>query len=198
MTYTPVQPPFTLKFREMSKEELRAYDAWFHEALPGRIEMLGAEVKGAEGFESWKPDGTPGSFDALGEWLAGQVRTRPRTQGEKEAVLRAAAWVTVPDEELTGRTFSLAMDVGMYFGRSILAARPGARWEQPLENERFADYGQPVIGGLGPVTLNPVRIAVTLAYALAAGRRTGKRLRELYDYWVRQGAERGADRGQGS
>ncbi len=48
------------------------------------------------------------------------------------------------------------------------------------------DYGQPVIMGLGTVPLNPVRIAVTLAYAFAAKEQAGDRLRELYDVWAKK------------
>jgi len=188
MSYAIIQPPFTLKFREMSKPDLKAYDAWFHEVLPDRISQLEAEVRRAPGREAWKADASPGSFDELGEWLVGQVETRPRTQAEKDAIHSTATWVSVPDSELTNRTFSLAMDTGMYLGKSILAARPGARWEQPLDNKKFADYGQPVVVGLGVVPLNPIRIAVTLAYGIAAGRQTGARLRGLYEYWVKQGA----------
>ena len=40
-----------------------------------------------------------------------------------------------------------------------------------------------VILGFGQVPLNPVRIAVTLCYGIATGKQSGKRLREIYDYW---------------
>ena len=92
----------------------------------------------------------------------------------------------VPNEELTERTFSLAMDIGMYLGRVLLANFPSLRWEQFLGSKKFADYGQPIITGFGPVPLNPVRIAVTLAYGLAKARGPSKRLREVYDYWAQR------------
>jgi hypothetical protein len=96
--------------------------------------------------------------------------------------------IDVPTEELTNRTFSLAMDIGMYFGQVILQNLPGTRWDQPLKNPKFADYGQPVIIGFGRVPLNPVRIAVTLAYAFAAKEQSGERLHALFDVWSKKRA----------
>jgi hypothetical protein len=75
------------------------------------------------------------------------------------------------------------MDIGMYFGQVVLKNLAGTRWDQSPKNPRFVDYGQPVIMGFGIVSLNPVRIAVTLAYAFAAQERLGERLRELFDVW---------------
>lgn len=187
MAYTIISPPFTLKFREMKKRELQDYAAWFHEELPGRLLELEGEVRRTAGMEGWQPDLGPESLNALGEWFAGQVQTRSRTEEETEAVLSSAPWIDVPGYELTNRTFSLAMDIGMYFGRAVLQARPDAHWDQPLKNKKFADHGQPVIAGLGVVPLNPVRIVVNLAYGLVKGEQKGSRLRELYDYWVGQG-----------
>ncbi|MBI3447897.1 MAG: hypothetical protein HY049_03095 [Acidobacteria bacterium] len=188
MSYSTIQPPFTLKFREMSAKELKDYNAWFHEVLPGRLVELRDEVRRTPALASWEADGTAASIDALGHWLATQVQTRSRTQGEKDAITGAAPWLDVPETELTNRSFSLAFDAGMCFGAAILRARPNARWEQELGKKRDAEYGQPVIVGLGATTLNPIRIAITLAYGIASGRRGGGRLREVYDYWVKQGS----------
>jgi len=188
MSYSILSPPFTLKFREMSAKDLKQYGAWLHEILPQRIAGLEEEVRRGPGLSEFKADGSADSLDRLGPWFATQVETRPRTPGEKDALTGAAPWVTVPDTELTDRSFSVAFDVGLAFGQAVLKARPGARWEQPLENKKFADYGQPVIVGLGVVPLNPIRIAITFAYGIASGTKTGGRLREVYDYWVKQGS----------
>jgi hypothetical protein len=58
----------------------------------------------------------------------------------------------------------------------------GTRWHQPLRSENLVDYGQPVIMGLGPVPLNPVRVIVTTAYGIS--RQKPARLRELYKTWA--------------
>lgn len=187
LSYANIQPPFTLKFREMPKKELEAYRAWFHEIVSERIAELRKAVQGTRGFENWEPDETPESLDHLGEWFLQQVETRKRTDEEVgEIKARLSFPIDIPDEELTNRSFSLAMDIGMYFGRVVLKNLSGTRWDQALKNKNFADYGQPVIMGFGTVPLNPVRIAVTLAYAFAAKEQPGTRLRALYEVWSKK------------
>jgi hypothetical protein len=182
-TYETVQPPFTLNFPEMSKKELKAYFRWFQEIMPERIAQLASAVKSSPGFETWQPDFSPNSLDALGDWFATQVETRPRTQEEIDAFNAQSPYsIERSDRELTNRTFSLAVDIGMYLSQVFLQNHPSLKWDQPLGSKRFIDYGQPVLigfGDLGPA--NPVGWIVTLAYALHKKTRTGKRLREIYD-----------------
>lgn len=187
MAYTIIQPPFELKFREKSKKDLVAYRQWFHAVMPERIAELTKAVRSTAGSRNWEADLTPDSLGPLGEWFRGQVETRKRTDAEMgEIRSRLTFPIDVPGEELTSSSFSLAMDIGMYLGQVILRNLPGARWDQPLKNSKFVDYGQPVIMGLGTVPLNPIRIAVTLAYAFAAREQAGDRLRELYDVWAKK------------
>ena len=184
MTYQIVQPPFTLKFREMSKRELVDYGTWFHGIADDRICELEAAVRAAPGYESWEATSKPESLDTLGEWFAGEVRTRPRTPDEiAELESRGDLHASVPEVDLTNRSFSLAIDVGMYVARVFECSYHHLCWEQFLGNKKFADYGQPVLTGFGPVPLNPVRIVVTLAYGLASGKQTDRRLKEIFDYW---------------
>lgn len=186
MTYTTIQPPFTLKFRQMSKPELKSYYSWFMQALPERISGLEAEVRESPAHRSWRADFSPGSLTGLGAWFASKVEARARTQEEVDEVKSRLVFpIDVPGEELTDQSFSLAVDVGMYFSQVIIQNVPGTTWDQPLKNEKYADYGQPVIMGFGTVPLNPVRIVVTLAYALVSGEQSGDRLKALYETWAK-------------
>jgi hypothetical protein len=185
MHYEIIQPPFELKFREMPKKQLEAYREWFHTIMPDRLAALATAVKDTPRFQSWASDLSPDSLGPLGDWFSQQVETRPRSLKEKEEIeSRLTFPIDVPNEELTVRTFSLAMDIGMYFGRVVLTNLPGTRWDQPLKNLKFVDYGQPVIMGFGTVPLNPVRIVLMLAYAFAAKEQSGDRLRALYEIWA--------------
>jgi hypothetical protein len=47
--YSTIKPPFTLKFWDMSKKELREYFEWFQEMIPQRINILATTVKGTPG-----------------------------------------------------------------------------------------------------------------------------------------------------
>lgn len=184
MTYSAIQPPFTLKLREMPKKELNRYFQWFMDVLPQRVNELAEAVKQTPGFETWQADCTPASLDTLGEWFAGQVETRNRTEEELQAIKdRLVFQVDISGEELTNRTFSLAMDVGMYFSKVLLKNYPALRWEQPLNDKKFVDYGQPVLMRFSNAPLNPVRIVVVLARSIANKKQTGSRLRELYNIW---------------
>jgi hypothetical protein len=44
-TYAIIQPPFDLKFREMTKKDLAAYREWFHAVVPKRIAEPAKAVK---------------------------------------------------------------------------------------------------------------------------------------------------------
>jgi len=171
----------------MSQKELKDYFQWFMNALPQRINELAGAVRQSPGFETWQPDFTPASLDTLGKWFASQIETRNRTQEELQGIKdRLVFPMEIPNEELTERTFSVAIDVGMYFSQVLLKNYPTLKWEQPFGNKKFADYGQPLITGFGPVSVNPVRIGHVIAYGLAKKTYTSGRLREIYDIWSKK------------
>ncbi len=183
MGYEVLQPPFTLRFGEMSRKELEGYRAWFHEVMPARVAELTRAVKATPGFASWEPDRSVESLEPLGRWFEGRVRKREKTSEEiEETRARLVFPIEIQDWQLTDETFSLAMDIGMYFGSVIVETVRRTRWEQPLGNKKFVDYGQPVIAGFGQVTLNPVRVLVMTAYGIADGEPAA--LRKLYHRWA--------------
>lgn len=184
MSYSIIQVPFSVNLRDMPKDELNRYFQWFLAVIPERVRELTAAVKETPGFEPWQPDCTPTSLDALGQWFAGQVETRSRTQSEIDKLQTER--FPIVNEELTNRTLSMGMDVGMYFSQVLTKNHPSLGWVQPSANKKFIDYGQPSLTGFRTMTLNPVAIAVTLAYGIARKTKTGRRLREVYDYWERQ------------
>jgi hypothetical protein len=186
MSYSIIQPPFTLKFRDMSADELKSYRKWFLEAIPSRVIELQRAVNSDPNFRAWKPDHNRASVETLGVWLSQQVETRPRTAEEIDRIKgRAAFDFDVSTEELTNRTFSLAMDAGMYFGESLGRHYSHLEWDQPLKDKKFADFGQMVLLGFGRASLNPVRIVVTFCSGIAHSKQTAKRFDEVYGYWSR-------------
>lgn len=188
MTYTIIQPPFTLQFREMTKADLKAYFDWFLNQIPTRLPILESFIRETPGFESWSADFTVESLKALGEWYAVQVETRPRNHGELAEIEQKLSFpIPVPGQELTNKTFSLAFDVGMYLSEIFRRNFPSLRWDLILKNKKLAEYGQPVLVGFrGGVPLNPIWIMIVLAYAIADKTKSGARLLELYNYWSSQ------------
>jgi hypothetical protein len=170
----------------MSKKELKDYFQWFMDIMPQRLDELTNAVKQTPGFETWEADFTPDSLARLGEWFAAQVETRLRTKEEMQEITSRSTYpIDIPSEELTNRTFSLAMDIGMYMSQVFLKNHHSLRWDQPFGGKKDADYGQPVLVGFGAAPFNPVWMIVTLAYGLASKKKTGERLRELYDIWAK-------------
>lgn len=184
MTYEPVQPPFTLSFGEMSKEELKRYFKWFIGMVPRRLNELAKAVQNTPGYGDWRPDRTPESLDLLGQWFSEQVGVRHRSEKEIRRLTDKVKFpVDVPNEELTARTFSLAVDIGMYLSQVFIQNTTKLRWRQPLNNQKFIDYGQPVLGEFKPGPFNPVRMVVTFAYGLVSHQRTADGLRAIYETW---------------
>jgi hypothetical protein len=171
----------------MSKKDLKDYYQWFINAVPKGINELAEAVQQTPGFETWRPDCTPASLDSLGEWFANQVEKRERTEDEIQKIKDGLTFpMEIPQDKLTDRTFSLAVDIGMYFSKALLKNHPSLQWNQPLKAKLHIDYGQPVLVGFGAMAFNPVHVMVTLAYGLADKEKTGQRLRELYDIWSKK------------
>jgi len=91
--------------------------------------------------------------------------------------------IDIPRDELSNRTFSLAIDVGMYLSEVLIKNHPSLRWGQEFGSKLSVDYGQPVLIGFGAVPFNPVHMLVTLAYGLAGKKKNGEGLRQIYDIW---------------
>jgi len=184
MPYATIQPPFTLTFRDMPKKELKRYFEWFMEVRSQRLNELAEAVKGTSGYEVWQPDGTPASLDSLGRWFAEQANVRARTDEELKSIDDQLVFPTeVQGEELTTRTLSLAMDIGMYLSHVFLKNHQNLEWDQPLGNKKFIDYGQPVLIKFKPGPFNPVRMAVTFAYGLVNKQKMAEDLRNIYEIW---------------
>ncbi len=185
--YRIIAPPFTLEFRKMSKQELCDYNAWFLAQIPERIVMLEEAVNNTRGFENWKADYTPESLDLLGEWFARQVETRERTEEEIQELQDKAPprlrGIEYDRRELTNKTFSLAIDIGMYLSQVFLKTVPSLKWQHTTKGVKTIDYGQPVLASFGRLVFNPVRMLVALAYGIAKGNRSGVGLRELFEIW---------------
>lgn len=184
MEFTTSYSPVTTTFSTMTKKELKEFYEWFMLNLPYCIEELMQLVRSTPGFENWYPDDSPSSLDALGFWFVAKVQKRDFTIEEIEAIknkragsIEAATW------ELTDNTKSLAVYVGMYYGEVAIKNNPVLKWEQKLGSKNLADFGQPVVVGLGAVPLNPVRVANSIACGFVNGTKTGPQLREAYEYW---------------
>lgn len=179
--------PLPLDFRGLPESDLTAYFHWFVCNQETHILDLETKVNRSAGGTTWSANKSLGSLNQLGDWFASQVATRPRTKAELSAIADAAPYpVSIPDYELCPEVFMLARDVGMYLASTLCRLHPRLRWELPIQDKKFVDYGQPILAGFGSVSLNPVRIVETLAYAIASKKYDGRRLYSIAEYWDKQ------------
>jgi hypothetical protein len=186
VTYVPIDPPFSLDFEAFSKKEFRAYAAWFHEVLPQRIAELERFVTSSVDCRMWRADRSVESLSTLGAWYVSQIEAEPKTAAEIAKELASLPYpIEVARTRPTARTVSIAMDVGMYFGTVIVETVPGTQWDLVMKSRSFIDYGRPIITGFGLAKMNPVRIALTIAYKGMKGTATAGELREAYEVWAK-------------
>src|SRR5258708_1114799 len=109
MSYSIIQPPSTLKFREMPRKELREYFGWYLEIMPQRIRELTEAANKMRDFETWNSDCSPDSLKRLGHWFLTRVQRRRREPDEIRKIQERSAYpINVSEWELTDETFSLA------------------------------------------------------------------------------------------
>lgn len=184
MNYRNIKPPFTLKFNEMSKVELKQYNEWFHSVKAERVSHLVSTVKATAGYENWVANYLPDSLNTLGNWFSLNAEKRKRTEEELNAIENRLTFsIDIPEDELTNKTFSLAFDIAFYFSELFLTQHPTLYWEQVTGNKRDNNFGQPVLAGFKGSPLNPVWIMFVLAYGLVDNSRDGSSLGKIYDVW---------------
>ncbi len=187
--YTIANPPTSFDFPSLRKKDLDLYYSWFMASMDERITGLSTIVRSTVGFENWSPDYSPDSLKALGKWFQVQIETRRRTTDEINAIYdNSPDWfraVDVEANELTNKTFSIAMDVGMYFGQVVIRSCTGARWcQHATGTKRDVNFGHVVIRTpTCKVELNPVQLMIVLAYSWAANEHDADRLSHLYYIW---------------
>ena len=177
--YELLHAPFALDFEEMSRRQLAQYESWFFATKPNRVAALEELVQGV--VPSWRADGFAESLTLLDSFLDDAIETRPRSAEELSRLVKAFRF-GVSDRDLTDRSISIAVDSGFYFGQVFEQNHSELSWKQE-KRKGNVDYGQLVLCGFpSKVCLNPVRIAIVNAYAIAKGK--SSRLAALYLSWL--------------
>lgn len=185
MSYELIAPPFALTFRDRTRDELKYYYQWYLALIPSRMEVLIREVQAQEKFRDTDFDYTPQTLVSLGEWFGSSVETRPRTAAEFEKINKNAKFpIKVSDVELTNKTFSIAIDVGMYLSQVFLSRFSDLKWQHILGGKNSVDYGQPVLSPFKTLVFNPTQMLVTQAYGISRGSKDGTSLLNLFNIWA--------------
>ncbi len=183
MSYDPIILPTNVNFRDMKKSELKNYSDWFLNEKPSRLDILLSDVHETKGFHDWKMDKSPESLKRLGEWFAGKVARKSRTN-EDESSTKLQNDFDDQNLPLDFFTLSRAFDVGMYLGEVMISTFPFARWSQRLKPKNEFDYGKMVIVGKNEkMSMNPTHIATMIAYGLTDGTDSSDELFRMVDIW---------------
>ena len=184
--YKVLYPPFSKELQVMSKRELKEYYDWFMGQIPQRVNILSNFVTSSKGFEKWKADCKPSSLKLLGKWFSQNVDKRELTKKELDDIyLDAPDWfqkVEVEKWDLTDKSYSIAFDIGQYFSQVILRNNPNFKWKQ-IKAKKHADFGQPVIIGIGMAELNPINLITIIGLKLVEKGCTGSELLRMYLRW---------------
>ena len=137
MQYSVIEPPSYKPFREMNRQEARVYYAWLIAQIPDRIATLEQAVRSSPRgpVEHWTASQLPESFDSLGSWLVEHITTEPigaefgrrRSEQLENIAPQYRAMFETPNSVLTDVTFSLIIDVSLYFGEALrrCSSQPG-------------------------------------------------------------------------
>ncbi len=184
MEYGFPNMPFKATFKEFSKKQASEYKDWFISLIPERIFFLQRAVRRSPSHSDWSADLSPESLLGLGEWFVSQVRTRERTVVEmQELRQKIPDFIEISSQELSGETLNKAIDVGIYLSEVVKVNNQNIEWVAFVNNKSSVDYGQPVLSGFGKRVLNPLLIAVNMAYGVTRGTLDGERLTQLYKVW---------------
>ena len=177
--------PIDYDFQSKTKEELKLYAKWFEENKESRLQELIKAVKTTKGYENWEADYSPESLKMLGKWFEENVETEKLSEEEyKEKRAAVPDYIEIQDWDITIKTRSLAVDIGIYFGEVFIKNHKGLKWEQYLTRSKYhMDKGHMVIKGFGKIRLNSIWVIYVLASGLAKKTKKGTRLYELYNVW---------------
>jgi hypothetical protein len=186
--YEIIQPPFSLDYKIMTKKELRELYEWYINIIPERIKILTKAVNTTKNFEDWKADYTPKSLLKLGEWLS-LIGEKEKMSEKKINVIKknlADKYKSIDfdDTELTEKTISICMDIGMYMSQIFLKNNPILKWQLMLGDKRNVDYGHPVIVFGKGSEFNPMRIPCVIADALIDKTDKPSQIYETYKVWI--------------
>lgn len=185
MIYQYANPPFSLEFRNMTKNELHEYYIWYVENTPIRISILNNYIDSLKGNKFWKADYTPESLVNLGTWLNSEIETQNRTADELTEIQNSLKYDIEVDQVIpTERTYSIAYDIGMYFIQVLIKNNPALELKLVLGNKKNISYGQPVVSGFThKQTFNPHYMMIMQTLRLIEGK-NDLCLFNLYRYWT--------------
>lgn len=140
--------------RSQARENLRA----MMERFDFRKSMLQDLVR--QTLPDWSADMNDGSLVTLGEWFVRQMQAIPMTEDQMRAELRHVpsehAFIVRSHIRLTPRSYSIAVDTGVYVGECIRSRAPIFGWTIGSGPQSYVNYNQPILTADGMDEFNPM------------------------------------------
>lgn len=150
--------PLTCDYAELSVKEAKAYNAWFHDIMPQRINYMLSRCSAETGVpveELWIfPDG----FFPIWKWFRTRQKLRKTTQEEQDEMRQqygflGESWVL--QEILDDATERLHHDIGMFLGYQFVRHYPNdLEWSLIMRPQSYVHCRAPVIIGFSKYIKN--------------------------------------------
>ncbi|MCX6148033.1 MAG: hypothetical protein NTW25_12430 [Candidatus Kapabacteria bacterium] len=193
--------PFGFVFKDKTKSEFNQYKEWFETNKEDRLKQLIRLVQSSQEFENWEADFSKYSLKRLGAWLKENIEVEKLSQEEyKLKRLNVPDYIEINDWDLTNKTYSKLIDIGIYFGEVFIKNHSNLKWEQyfsKIKNDN--NQGHMVIKGFGKVCLNPLNVIyvvglkmvnnlsdtekIYIAYKRSDNLPDSERIYKLYETW---------------
>lgn len=176
--------PIDYDFNSKTIEQLKLYKTWFLNNKENRIGQLIRIVKSTKGFQNWIADFSPNSLKGLGDWLAINIETEVLSKDEYESKRKETPeWIEIPNWDLSLKSRSLLVDIGIYFGEVFINNHTGMYWKQYYSKSKIeVDNGHMVIQ-FKKDNMNPVWLLYILGLKLATKSESTNCLYNLFKRW---------------
>jgi hypothetical protein len=177
--------PFGFDFSNRNRKELREYSEWFFQNKRIRIAELCSAVDSFIG-KTWNNDFSVRSFDELNYFLLSNIESKPLS--EEELIVKRnniPSYIDVETWDLTIKSRSLLIDIGIYWGEVIIKNHSQLHWEQYFpRNKKSIDYGHMVIMLGNNPPINPVWLMYIQGLKVIGGESSQDLLNRLYSIWT--------------
>jgi hypothetical protein len=182
--YPLFDEPSELRGLPRDLRKAKRYFDWFENQIPERIAALRRAFE-ANGGEPSVLDLRPRSLADLGAWFDRFSEIRPATPEELQFLHELVpewAWSYVGRGRMpTDETFSLCVDIGIYFAETLRHQHPALEWFLVRRPKSDADFLMPAIGQFKGAHLNPTRILFNIALS---HKDASTELPRLYKCWA--------------
>lgn len=176
--------PIDFDFSSKTVAELKLYSVWFFENKNERINQLLELININNNNKPIILDFNISSLVPLGKWLVKNVKVEKLSEVEFIAKRNSIpSYIELNDWDLSIKTRSILVDIGIYFGEVVIKNNSGCEWKQYFSKIKDdVDNGHLVIN-IGKDRMNPIWLLYIIGLKIADGNENNEILLNLYETW---------------